>query len=90
MASMNQKAGRGVNPLARASKCLDTGSKCLFYYSHLYYVITTVPVVWHFIGTEDAKKIERVQYRALKFVYNDFKANDFKASHGMLRERSGL
>ena len=30
-------------------------------------------------------KIERVQYRALRFVYNDF-----KASYGMLRERSGL
>ncbi len=43
------------------------------------------PVVWHFIGTEDAKKIERVQYCALKFVYNDF-----KASYGMLGERSGL
>ncbi len=35
-------------------------------------------------ATEDAKKIEMVQYRALKFAY------DFKASYGMLRERSGL
>ncbi len=67
------------------SKCLDTGSKMSILQSFILCYYNYCPVVWHFIGTEDAKKIERVQYRALKFVYNAF-----TASYGMLREKSGL
>ena len=42
-------------------------------------------MVWHFVGMEDTKKIEKVQYRALKFVFNDF-----TSPYSILREQSGL
>ncbi len=40
------------------------------------------PVVWHFIGMEDTKNIEKVQYRVLTL-------NDFKSPYSILREQSG-
>ena len=85
VAPMNQKGGRGVNALSRVSKCLDTVSKMSILQSFVLGYYNFCPVLWHFIGTEDAKKTERVQYRALNFANNDL-----KASYGMLRERSGL
>ncbi len=30
------------------------------------------PTVWHFCKSCDTSKIEKVQYRALKYVFNDF------------------
>ena len=43
------------------------------------------PVVWHFVGMEDTKKIDKVQYRALKFAFCDF-----TSPYSILREQSGL
>ncbi len=30
-------------------------------------------LIWHLCSTSDTRKIEKVQYRALKYIYNDFK-----------------
>ena len=30
-------------------------------------------LIWCFCSTSDTRKIEKVQYRALKYIYNDFK-----------------
>ena len=43
------------------------------------------PLVWHFCGNECSKASERIQFRALKFVYNDF-----KSSYTELLEVSGM
>ncbi len=31
------------------------------------------PLVWHFCRPGDTHKMERIQERALRFVYNDYK-----------------
>ena len=33
------------------------------------------PVVWFFCSITNTRKIERIQYRALKFVYNDYSSD---------------
>ena len=33
------------------------------------------PLIWHFCGLGDLKKMEKVQLRALRFVFNDFHAS---------------
>ena len=46
------------------------------------------PLVWHFCGIEDTKKMERIQERALRFVYSDFTSTYDqllkKGNHNML------
>ncbi len=41
------------------------------------------PLVWHFCGVKDLKKIEKIQYRALTYMYNDF-----ASSYASLRGRA--
>ena len=41
------------------------------------------PCVWHFGRRNDARKVENVQYRSLKYVFNDF-----KSPYGELRKRA--
>ena len=33
------------------------------------------PVVWHFCGESNTKKMEKIQERALMFIYEDFNSD---------------
>ena len=83
VAYVNKKVGRGINALAGVSRCLEYDSKMCILQAFVLCFYNYCPVVWHFIGMEDSKKIEKVQYRALKFIFNDF-----KSPHSILREHS--
>ncbi len=85
VAYINKKAGRNINALARVSRCLEYDSKICVLKAFVLSFYNYCPVVWHFVGMEDTKKIEKVQYRALKFVFNDF-----TSPYSTLREQSGL
>ena len=43
------------------------------------------PLTWHFCGEQNTKKIEKIQQRALRFVYDDF-----QNSYEFLLEKSKL
>ena len=49
--------------------------------SHLNYC----PLVWHFCGATNTKKLERIQFRALRFVFLDFESD-----YATLLVRAGL
>ena len=72
---MCKKAGKQLNVLARLSVCLDVEAKILlsqtFILSHFNYC----PIVWHFCTREDLRKIEKIQKRALRYIYNDYTAS---------------
>ncbi len=57
------------------STCLDYTAKRHLFRSFIKCYIDYCPVVWHFCNISDIRKIEKVQYRALKFVCNDFKSS---------------
>ena len=71
---MCKKAGRKLNVLGRLSNTLDTNSKGTIFYSFILSHFNYCPLVWYFCSIEDMKKMEKIQERALRFIYNDFKS----------------
>ena len=67
-----KKAGRQLNVLARLSSWLDTETKLLLMNTFILSHFNFCSLVWYFCSREDLKKIEKIQKRSLRFVYNDF------------------
>ena len=81
---MCKKAGYKLMVLSRLSKTIDMEAKLLLLNSFILSFFHYCSVVWHFCNHQSAKCIEKLQERALRFVYNDF-----KSSYKKLRELSG-
>ena len=77
------KAGRKLSVLARLSNVLDHDAKMLIFSSFIVSQFNFCPLIWHFSKRSDMVKIEKLHYRALKYVFNNF-----SASYTELRERS--
>ena len=41
------------------------------YYSFILSNFNYCPLIWHFCGESNTKKLEKIQERALRFIYND-------------------
>ena len=67
-----KKAGKQISALPRLSRNLDVNCKLMLFQSFILCHFNFCPLVWHFCSNRDLKKVEKVQHRALKFVYNDF------------------
>ena len=67
-----KKAARQINVLCRLSRYLSTETKLLIYKSFVRSNFSYCPVVWHFCSKSSTDKMEKLQYRALRLVYNDF------------------
>lgn len=78
------KAGRKMNVIARLSSILDREAKLLLYNSFVLSNLSYCPVIWHFCKRSDMVKLEKIQYRTLKYI-----DRDFLASYSDLRERYG-
>ena len=80
-----RKAGLKLNVLARVSRILDSDSstKMLLFNSCIISQFNFCPIVWHYCCRGDMLKMERMQYRALKYVFCDY-----NASYTELRQRS--
>lgn len=69
------KASRQLNCLKRIAYHFDVKLKLLLYKSFIISTFNYCPAVWHNCGATNTKKLEKVQMRALKFVYNDYSAS---------------
>ena len=67
-----QKAGRKLNALCRMTNLLDTSSKRILNNSFIMSQFEYCSSIWHFTYVSDMKRIERLQKRTLRHVYNDF------------------
>ena len=67
-----QKASRQLNCLKRTAYPLKSHLRLLLYKSFVYSNFNYCPVVWHHCGLTNTKKLEKLQHRALKFVFNDY------------------
>ena len=67
-----EKASKQVNALIRLSKRLGQSNKLIIFNSFIKANFNYCPLVWMCCGKVNVDKIEKLQYRALKFVYNDF------------------
>ncbi len=68
-----QKDGRYV--LSHMSNKLTAEAKLLLFRSFILSYFNYCPLIWHLCGLGDLKKMETVQRRALRFVFNDFHAS---------------
>jgi len=69
------KASRQLNCLIRLSRTLSPDVKLLLYKSFILSNFNYCPAVWHHCGSTNTRNLERLQYRALKYVFNDFNAS---------------
>ena len=69
------KAARQLNALSRISKFLNVNSRKLIFRSFIMSNFTYCPLVWHFCGKTNNSKLEKIQERALRIVYNDYKSD---------------
>ena len=66
-----KKASQQLNVLKRTGKNLSKLGKLTIYYSFILSNFNYCPLVWHFCGENNTKKLEKIQERALRFIYND-------------------
>ncbi len=67
-----KKAGRHISIIKRVSRFLPTKVKLLLYKTYVACHFSYCPLVWHFCGASATKMVDNMQYRALKFIFNDY------------------
>ncbi len=70
-----RKAARQVNCLMRLSTMLPVESKLTIFNAFIVSNFLYCPVVWHMCSKSDTKKVEKVQERALRFIYRKFESD---------------
>ena len=66
-----KKASRRLNILKRIGKYLTKLGRLTKDYSFIFSNFNYFPVTWHFCSKQNTNKMEKIQFRALKFIYDD-------------------
>jgi hypothetical protein len=69
-----QKASRQLNVLKRVGKRLSKLGKITIYHSFIMSNFSYCPLTWQLCTEQNARKFERIQERALRFIYDDYKS----------------
>ena len=72
ISNITKKAGKQINGLRRISSLLSTDSKLKIFNSFIYSNFTYCPIVYNTFFKKHGHKLEKLQERALRFVFNDF------------------
>jgi hypothetical protein len=70
-----KKSARQLNVLKRIGRYLNKLGRLTIYYSFILSNFNYCPVTWHFCSEKNTKKMEKIQERALRFIYNDYVLN---------------
>ena len=70
-----KKAARQLNVLKRIGKHLCRLGKITIYHTFIMSNFSYCPLVWHFCNEQNCRKIEKIQERALRFIYDDYSSN---------------
>ena len=66
-----KKAARQLNVLKRIGNHLNRLGKLTIYHSFIMSNFSYCPLTWHFCSEQNTRKIEKIQERALRFIYDD-------------------
>ena len=69
------KAARQLNALSRVFRYLDTKSKSILYNNFVASNFNYCPLVWHFGGVTNNIKLEKIQERSLRILFNDYESD---------------
>jgi hypothetical protein len=72
IAELCKKTSRQLNVLKRIGRHLSTQCKLLIYHSFILSNFNYCSLTWHFCNERSTQKMERIQERALRFIYNDY------------------
>ena len=67
-----KKSADQLNAICRLKLFLNTDQRKILVNSFIYANYNYCPLVWHFCSKKSMNKIERIQYRALQFLHNDY------------------
>ena len=70
-----RKASQQLNALKRLGPYLSRLNKLTILHTFILSNFNFCPLSWHFCSMKNTRKIEKVQERALRFVYDDFKSS---------------
>ena len=70
-----KRASKQLNVLKRIGKHLCRLGKFNIYHSFILSNFNYCPLTWHFCGEVNTKKIEKIQERALRFIYSDYSSS---------------
>ena len=70
-----RKAAAQIAVLQRLSSYLDFNSRMAIFRCFILSHFSYCNLVWHFCGATNTSKLERLQFRALKFVFQDWDSN---------------
>ena len=80
-----RKAACQLNVLQRLARHLDQEGRMAIFRAFIISHFNYCPLVWHLCGATNTKKLERIQFRALRFVFLDFESD-----YATLLDRAGL
>ena len=72
ISNLCRKAGRQLNVLKRLSPFLIKVKPVHYFYTFILSNFNYCPLAWHFCAESNSRKLETIQERALRFVYDDF------------------
>ena len=78
ISSLCKKASNQLNAISRLHRYLGFKEKEVLINSFVYANFNYCPLIWHFCPAKSARKIEKIQLRALQILYNDFES-DYEA-----------
>ena len=70
-----RKAACQLNVLQRLARHLDQEGRMAIFRAFIVSHFNYCPLVWHFCGATNTKKLERIQFRALRCVFLDFESD---------------
>ncbi len=65
-------AARQLNAIKRLQRNLDKESRLVIYRSYILSNFNYCPLIWHFCGIQNSRNMEKIQERALRFVFEDY------------------
>ena len=75
ISNLCKKAAKQLNVLKRIGKNLSRLNKLSIFHTSISSNFNFYPLTWHFWSDGNTKKMEKVQERALRFVYEDFSSS---------------
>ena len=70
-----KKAAKQLNVLQRLSKFLNVSSRLIIFKSFIRSNFNFCPLIWHFCSKSNTEKLEKLQFRALRIVFNDYESS---------------
>ena len=74
ISSLCKRSSRQLNSLSRISRLLDIKSRKIIFNSFIRSNFDYCPLAWHFCGKQNNAKLEKLQERALRIIYKDYKS----------------